>query len=116
GHDAGSAVRRAPPPPPARHTPPTPQQTPPPPIYMAAYTQTTMARAARLADGWHPTGIPLANVGEMFEAIKSMAQAAGRDPAALELIVRGNIELSDRPPTGDRLDFTGTSTQIAADI
>jgi probable F420-dependent oxidoreductase len=95
---------------------PKPVQKPHPPIYMAAYTQATMARVARLADGWHPTGIPLANVAEMFDAIKSMAQGAGRDPAALELIVRGNIALSKQPPSGDRLDFTGTSSQIAADV
>jgi probable F420-dependent oxidoreductase len=93
-----------------------PVQQPHPPIYMAALTETTMARAARLADGWHPTGIPLANIPGMFEAIKSMAQDEGRNAAALELIVRANVALSDRPLEDDRFDFTGSAEQLAADI
>ena len=93
-----------------------PVQKPHPPIYMAAYTPATMARTARLADGWHPTGVPLANVPEMFAAIKSMAQDAGRDPAAIDLIVRANIALTDEPIEGERFDFTGSGDQLSADI
>jgi probable F420-dependent oxidoreductase len=101
---------------PRSHIGPKPVQKPHPPIYMAAFTPAAMARAARLADGWHPVGVPLANVPEMFEAIKSMAKDAGRDPAALELIVRANLSLSDQPLGDDRLDFTGSAEQLTADI
>ena len=52
----------------------------------------------------------------MFEGIKGMAKEAGRDPAALELIVRANVEFSDAPIGNDRADFTGTLEQVAGDV
>jgi len=45
-----------------------------------------------------------------------MAQEAGRDPSALELIVRANVELHNTPIEKDRIDFTGTLEQIAEDV
>jgi probable F420-dependent oxidoreductase len=95
---------------------PKPVQKPHPPIYMAAYTPPAMKRVAKEANGWFPVGIPLAAVGQMFEGIKGMAQQAGRDPAALELLVRANVEFSDTPVTKDRVDFTGAIEQIAGDV
>lgn len=93
-----------------------PVQKPHPPIYMAAYTPGAMKRTAREANGWFPVGIPLAAVGQMFGQLQGMAREAGRDPAALELIVRANCEFSASPAASGRADFTGTLEQIAADI
>jgi probable F420-dependent oxidoreductase len=93
-----------------------PVQKPHPPIYMAAYTPGAMGRLAREADGWFPVGIPLAAVGGMLEQIRQMAREAGRDPASLELLVRGNCEFKDAAPAKERSDFTGTLEQIAGDI
>jgi probable F420-dependent oxidoreductase len=95
---------------------PKPVQTPHPPIYMAAYTPAAMARVARFADGWMPVGIPLDGIGPMLAQIRSMAKDAGRDPEALELIARGNLEISDKPVDGERTGFTGTLEQIGEDI
>ncbi len=95
---------------------PKPIQKPHPPIYMAAYTPPAMKRVAKEAGGWFPAGIPLNALSEMFEGIKGMAKEAGRDPAALELIVRANVEFSDAPIGKDRADFTGTHEQIAGDV
>jgi probable F420-dependent oxidoreductase len=95
---------------------PKPVQKPHPPIYMAAYTPSAMKRVAAEANGWFPVGIPLSGVGPMFEGIKGMAKEAGRDPAALELIVRANIEIHNSPIQRDRVDFTGTLEQIAEDV
>ena len=53
---------------------------------------------------------------QMFEGIKDMARESGRDPNALELIVRANVEVYDSRPDKDRPDFTGTLDQIAGDI
>ena len=52
----------------------------------------------------------------MFEGIKNMAKEAGRDPSALELIVRANVEIHNSPIQKDRVDFTGTLDQIAEDV
>ncbi len=95
---------------------PKPVQKPHPPIYMAAYTPPAMRRLAKEADGWFPVGIPIAAIPQMFEGIKGMAREAGRNPSALELIVRANVEFSDAAPGKDRPDFTGTLEQIAGDI
>ncbi len=95
---------------------PKPVQKPHPPIYMAAYTPPAMKRVAREADGWFPVGIPLGAIAQMFDGIKRMAQEAGRDPSALEIIVRANVEVFAAKPGKDRIDFTGSLEQIAGDI
>ena len=95
---------------------PKPVQKPHPPIYMAAYTPAAMKRVAAEANGWFPVGIPLSGIGPMFEGIKGMAKDAGRDPSALAVIVRANIEIHNAPIQKDRVDFTGALEQIAEDI
>jgi probable F420-dependent oxidoreductase len=95
---------------------PKPVQKPHPPVYMAAYTPAAMKRVAVEANGWFPVGIPLSGVGPMFEGIKNIAKEAGRDPSALELIVRANVEIHNSPIQKDRVDFTGTLDQIAEDV
>jgi probable F420-dependent oxidoreductase len=95
---------------------PKPVQKPYPPVYMAAYTPAAMKRVAAEANGWFPVGIPLSGVGPMFEGIKNMAKEAGRDPSALELIVRANVEIHNSPIQKNRVDFTGTLDQIAEDV
>jgi probable F420-dependent oxidoreductase len=93
-----------------------PVQKPHPPIYMAAYAPSALQRVARESNGWFPVGIPLKAVPEMFGGIQAMAKEAGRDPSELELIVRGNCEISESPVSGERADFTGTIEQIGSDI
>lgn len=95
---------------------PKPVQKPHPPVYMAAYAPGSMRRVAREANAWFPVGVPLKALPEMFEGVKGMAKEEGRDPAELELIVRGNVELSSSPTSGERADFTGSVDQIASDI
>ena len=95
---------------------PKPVQKPHPPMYMAAYAPAAMKRVASEANGWFPVGIPLSGVGPMFEGIKGMAKEAGRDPSALTLIVRANVEIHNTPIEKERVDFTGTLEQIADDV
>jgi alkanesulfonate monooxygenase SsuD/methylene tetrahydromethanopterin reductase-like flavin-dependent oxidoreductase (luciferase family) len=83
---------------------------------MAAYAPAALKRVALEADGWFPVGIPLSGIGPMFEEIRRMAKNAGRDPSALALIVRANVEIHDAPIQKKRVDFTGTLEQIADDI
>src|SRR5881397_3454532 len=92
---------------------PKPVQKPHPAIYMAAYAPAAMRRVATEANGWFPVGIPLSGVGPMFEGIKDMAKAAGRNPAELELLIAAGAEIHKTPIQKDRIDFTGTREQIA---
>ena len=95
---------------------PKPVQKPHPPIYVAAFTPAALRRVALHADGWNPTGIPLAACPQMFGAIKNMAREAGRDPSRLEMIVRANLQFSAQPLPAGRPDFHGTLDQIRDDI
>jgi probable F420-dependent oxidoreductase len=92
-----------------------PVQKPHPPIYLAAFAPVALQRVAKLADGWNPTAIPVEGMAQMFGSIKEMAAQAGRDPSKLELIVRANLQITEKPVEKDRFIFTGTLDQIRED-
>jgi len=71
---------------------------------------------ARYAKGWNPAGIPIDAVAQMFGAIQQMAAESGRNPAELELIVRGNIGLTDMRLSDDRPSFVGNLAQVIDDV
>jgi probable F420-dependent oxidoreductase len=93
-----------------------PVQRPHPPLYFAAYAPVSMARTARFGAGWHPAGVPIDHLPGMMADIRSMAAACGRDGGALELVVRGNVTLTEDEQGDDRPDFTGTMAQVLADV
>jgi probable F420-dependent oxidoreductase len=95
---------------------PKPVQKPHPPIYLAAFTPAAMKRVAAEANAWLPVGIPLSDLGTMFDGIKNMAREAGRDPSALELIVTAGVEIHKTPIEKDRTEFTGSLEQIGEDF
>jgi probable F420-dependent oxidoreductase len=95
---------------------PKPVQKPHPPIYLAAFTPAAMKRVAAEANAWLPVGIPLSDLGTMFDGIKNMAREAGRDPSALELILTAGVEIHKTPIEKDRTEFTGSLEQIGEDF
>ncbi len=95
---------------------PKPVQKPHPPIYLAAYTPSALKRAATLADGWHPAGVPLDGLRQMMEGLKGMAQAAGRNPRAVQVVVRANLSITPRPLGKGRGPFSGVLDEIKEDV
>jgi len=95
---------------------PKPLQKPHPPIYLAAFAPPALKRLATVADGWNPVMIPVAGMAQMFGAIKQMAKEAGRDPSSLALIVRANVEITEKPLGNERAIFAGTLEQINEDV
>ena len=93
-----------------------PVQKPHPPVYIAAFAPAALKRVASMADGWNPTGLSVEAMAQMFGAIQQMAEAAGRNPSELKMIVRGNLVLRDKPVEKDRPIFMGTPDQIRQDI
>ncbi len=93
-----------------------PVQKPHPPIYLAAYAPAALKRAATLANGWNPTGIPTEGMAQMMTQLREMAKAAGRDPSTLELVVRANLHVTAQPLGTDRWIFSGSLDQIKTDI
>jgi probable F420-dependent oxidoreductase len=92
-----------------------PVQKPHPPIYLAGFVPAALARVARSADGWNPAGIPVDGMAQMFSAIQKMAAEAGRDASRLELVVRANLQVTEKPLGKDRPIFSGTLEQIKED-
>src|SRR6185503_3736546 len=80
-----------------------PVQKPHPPIYLAAFAPASMKRVATMANGWNPVAIPVAGMGQMFAGIKQMATDAGRDPSSLEMSVRANLEIVEKPLPKERM-------------
>ena len=101
---------------PKSHIGPKPVQKPHPPIYLAAFAPGALNRIARLADGWNPVAIPVEGMRQMFDATKQTAREAGRDPSQLQLIVRANVEILDKPRAKEGMIFTGTVAQIKEDV
>jgi alkanesulfonate monooxygenase SsuD/methylene tetrahydromethanopterin reductase-like flavin-dependent oxidoreductase (luciferase family) len=83
---------------------------------MAAYVPAALERVGRTASGWMPSGVPLAAVGPMMEAVREAARAAGRDPTALELIVFADANILDQSPGEERPDFVGTFDEVRRDV
>ncbi len=95
---------------------PKPVQKPHPPIILAAFAPPALKRLATMADGWNPVGVPVEGMAQMFSSIQQMAKEAGRDPATLQMIVRGNLEVTDKPLPKERWLFSGTMEQIKEDL
>jgi probable F420-dependent oxidoreductase len=95
---------------------PKPVQKPHPPIYLAAFSPGALKRTATLANGWNPTGMPVDGMAQMMTQLRSMAQAAGRDPSDIELIVRANLAISPQPLGKTRPIFSGALEEIKSDI
>ena len=93
-----------------------PVQKPHPPIYLGAFAPPALKRLARLADGWNPVFLPVPAMTEMFGSIRQMAKEAGRDPAAISMIVHAGVELTEQPLGKNRAIFAGSLEQIADDV
>jgi len=95
---------------------PKPVQKPHPPLYLAAYAPGSLKRAATMANGWNPAGVPLDGMTQMMAGLREMAGAAGRDPASLELVVRANLGITPQPLGKERRMFSGTLEEIKTDV
>lgn len=95
---------------------PKPVQKPHPPLYLAAYTPGSLKRAATMANGWNPAGVPVEGMTQMMAGLRETAKAAGRDPASVELVVRANLAITPQPLGKERWIFSGTLAEIKTDV
>jgi alkanesulfonate monooxygenase SsuD/methylene tetrahydromethanopterin reductase-like flavin-dependent oxidoreductase (luciferase family) len=95
---------------------PKPSQKPHPPIYLAAFAPAALRRVGMLADGWNPVGLPMETMAQMPIQLREMAQEAGRDPTALEVIVRANLLITPQPLGADRWIFSGSLAEASPQI
>jgi probable F420-dependent oxidoreductase len=105
---------------------PKPVQKPHPPIWIGGESPLAMKRAVRVGDGWYPANNnpqyrldTAARLGAAVQELRGMCEAAGRDPASLDV---GYIALTpvdwtaQKAGDGERRIFTGDAAAMAEDI
>ena len=74
---------------PRSHVAPSPVQRPHPPVLLGGAAAPALRRAGRLAQGWICSSRQdLADLGAKVETVRAGAREAGRDPDALQIVVR----------------------------
>ena len=102
---------------PRSHMAPAPVQRPHPPVLVGGSAAPALRRAGRLAQGWICSSEQnLTNLGAAIETVRDGAREAGRDPAAVQVVVRGVVDLLDDEPGGLRRPLQGTRGQVLDDI
>ena len=101
---------------------PKPAQQPHIPLWIGGASPGALRRAARLGDGWHPSGLTPEQYTAGREEVRTLAEQAGRDPDALIWSARVEVEAtsgpsSDRAANRARIpggDLEQTALSIAA--
>jgi probable F420-dependent oxidoreductase len=95
---------------------PKPVQRPCPPILLGGSAERALKRVGEIADGWISSSrVPGSAIPGAITTIRGAAQAAGRDPASVRIIVRGSIRLRDTDNADDPT-MTGTAAKITRDL
>jgi probable F420-dependent oxidoreductase len=91
---------------------PKPVQRPGPPLILGGGVPAALQRAGRIADGWiSSSGADLTRLADDIALVREGAEEAGKDPAAVRVIVRGVVRV-DGP--ADRL-LSGSYDKIRQD-
>lgn len=96
---------------------PKPVQTGGIPLLLGVYSPAAIRRAARLADIVNPVASTFAELERVVTTFRAAALEAGRDPAALKVIVRINSPVTAGPLAEEKRTFLGGSVeQIVQDL
>src|SRR6266852_4464356 len=75
---------------------PKPIQRPAIPLWVGGSSPGAMRRAGTIGDGWHPSGMSPDEFATGREEVRKLAAAAGRDPDALTMSIRVEVEVGGR--------------------
>jgi probable F420-dependent oxidoreductase len=102
---------------PRSHVGPAPVQRPHPPLLLGGAAAPALRRAGRLADGWICSSRhDLSTLDGSIETVRDGARAAGRDPEAVQIVVRGVVDLVADDPGRRRRPLHGTRAQVLGDL
>ncbi len=76
---------------------PKPWQKPHVPLWVGGSSPGALKRAATMGDGWHPTGMSPEVFSQGRQEVRTLASAAGRDPGALTMSMRVEVEAHGGP-------------------
>lgn len=92
---------------------PKPLQRPHPPVLLGGAAESALRRAGRMSDGWiSASRADLAHIDRAIGVVRAAAAEAGRDPAALRMVVRGVVKVRD----GERAPLVGSLDEIRSDL
>ena len=102
---------------PRSHVAPPPVQRPHPPVLVGGSAAPALRRAGRLAQGWICSSRQdLTDLGAAIETVRDGAREAGRDADAVQILVRGVVDLVDDDPGVSRRPLQGTREQVLGDL
>ena len=94
-----------------------PVQHPHPPVLLGGSAPAALRRAGRLAQGWiASSNQDLAAVDAAVAIVREGAREAGRDPAAVRVLVRSTAALTETDPGPGRAPLHGTREQVLDDL
>jgi probable F420-dependent oxidoreductase len=103
--------------PPSRMAP-KPVQKPGPPVLLGGSVDAALKRAGRLGAGWiSRSATDLTKIHEQIAVVRAAAEEAGKDPAAVRVVVRGVVRAGEeaRDDSGERVRLSGSYEQIRED-
>ena len=74
---------------------PKPARKPHPPVLLGGSARNVFKRVVAYADGWMPVGATTDDIRAGRAALDELAQAAGRDPGSIEILVSGAADLDE---------------------
>lgn len=97
---------------------PKPAQPGGPPILIGGHAPVALRRAATLGDGWNAFRLSPEEIATGVERLHAHAEAAGRDPAGLQVVLRANVDLGGEAPGPDApaWQLGGSPEAVAAAI
>lgn len=99
---------------------PKPVQTPSIPLWVGGSSPGAIKRTATMGDGWHPTGMSPDEFRAGREEVRTLATVAGRDPEAITMSLRIEVEAHGRASSqraSNRARLTGGNMeQMRADL
>ena len=96
---------------------PKPVQQPHIPLWIGGASPGALRRAARLGDGWHPSGLTPEEYAVRRQQVRELAERAGRDPDSLTMSARVEVEATGGPSsdrTANRARIPGNDLEQAA--
>lgn len=99
---------------------PKPIQQPHIPLWIGGSSPGALRRVATMGDGWHPSGVSPERFDQRRQEIRQLTLEAGRDPDALTMSIRVEVEMHGGPSSArvqDRARLPGDDVdQIIAGI
>jgi alkanesulfonate monooxygenase SsuD/methylene tetrahydromethanopterin reductase-like flavin-dependent oxidoreductase (luciferase family) len=86
------------------------------PVLLDGRTPDLLRRVARRAAGWSPADVPVEDLEPLWAGVQRLAAAHGRDPNAMQLVVRAGIVLTPAPAGAGRASYEGDAEQVAGDV